>query len=103
MRVPSSPKWTAAAMLDYRMGDLDGWTPQLSGSCRHFSSQYGTLTSAPVLIPPYPWVDRGLRMTGARYDLSLYAKNLLDKRAFSFIGGPFTSTTPGETYVAGPP
>jgi iron complex outermembrane recepter protein len=33
-RLPSSPKWTAAAMLDYSMRDLDGWTPQLSASWR---------------------------------------------------------------------
>jgi outer membrane receptor for ferrienterochelin and colicin len=33
-RRPTSPKWTVAAMLDYRMRDLDGWTTHLSGSWR---------------------------------------------------------------------
>ena len=41
-------------------------------------------------------------MTKNRYELSLYAKNLFDKRAFN-NGGPTTNNTTGATYFSGPP
>jgi outer membrane receptor protein involved in Fe transport len=90
-RLPGSPKWTAAAMLDYRPPHWGEWTPQLSGTWRYVSTQYSTLSTFPPvgLIPAYSWVDLDVRMTSARYELSLYAKNLTDKRTYS-NGGPGT-------------
>lgn len=105
-KFPSSPKWTAAVMLDYRMRDLAGWMPQLSASWRYFSQQYTALsTTYPVaLIPAYSWVDLDLRMTRGRYDLSLYAKNLIDKRAFnSGSPGETITTRATSTWFSGPP
>jgi len=84
-RLPSSPKWTAAAMLDLRLRDLDHWTPQLSATWRYVSTTYNTLSTLPPvsLIPAYSWVSADLRMTRGRYELALYAKNLLDKRTYT--------------------
>jgi outer membrane receptor protein involved in Fe transport len=92
-RLPSSPKWTAAAMLDYRLRDLDHWTPQFSAAWRYVSSQYTTLSTAPPvgLVPAYSLVNVELRMTRDRYDVTLYAKNLFDKRTFN-SGGPLYGT-----------
>jgi len=83
-RLPS-PKWTAAATLDYRLGELHQWTPQFSTTWRYVSSQYTTLlTTPPVgLIPAYSLVNVELRMTRNRYEVALYAKNLFDKRTFN--------------------
>jgi len=84
-RLPSSPRWTAAAMLDFRLRDLDHWTPQLSVTWRYVSATFDTLSTTPPvsLIPAYSWVNADLRMTRGRYELALYAKNLLDKRTYT--------------------
>jgi outer membrane receptor protein involved in Fe transport len=88
-RLPASPKWTAAAMLDYRLRDLDQWTPQFSATWRYVSSQYTSLSTTPPvgLDPAYSLVNVELRMTRERYEVALYAKNLFDKRTFN-NGGP---------------
>lgn len=103
-RLPASPQWTAAATFDYRMRDLNQWTPHLSGSWRCIAAQYSGLSTTPPvgLIPAYSWVDADLRMTKGRYDVSLYAKNLLDKRAFN-DGGPGTNNTTRESSFGGVP
>jgi iron complex outermembrane recepter protein len=103
-RLPSSPRWMGAATFDYRMRDLNQWTPHVSGNWRYIAAQYSTLSTAPPVgvIPGYSWVDVQLRMTKGRYNLSLYAKNLFDKRAFS-SGGPFTDNTTGASYFGGVP
>jgi outer membrane receptor protein involved in Fe transport len=83
-RLPSSPKWTAAAMLDYRLRDLENWTPQFSVIWRYVSETYTGLSTPPPasLAPAYSWVNVDLRMTRGRYKVALYAKNLFDKRTF---------------------
>lgn len=104
-RLPLSPRWTAAAMFDYRLRDVGGWTPQLSGSWRYVAAQYSAPSTFPPpvgLVPAYSWTDVAFRLMKSRYELSLYAKNLFDKRAFN-NGGPTTNNTTGATYFAGPP
>jgi iron complex outermembrane receptor protein len=104
-RLPASPRWTAAATFDYRMPDLHEWTPHLSGSWRYIAAQYSSISTAPPpvgVIPGYAWVDVDLRMTQGRYDISIYAKNLLDKRAFN-SGGPGTDNTTGASSFGGVP
>jgi outer membrane receptor protein involved in Fe transport len=103
-RLPASPRWTAAATFDYRMPDLHQWTPHLSGNWRYIAAQYSSLSTTPQVgvIPGYSWVDVDLRMTKGRYDVSLYAKNFFDKRAFS-SGGPFTDNTTSISSFGGVP
>jgi iron complex outermembrane receptor protein len=103
-RLPASPRWTTAATFDCRMPDLNQWTPHLSGNWRYIAAQYSTLSTTPPVgvIPSYSWVDVDLRMTKGRYNVSLYAKNLFDKRAFS-SGGPFTDNTTGISSFGGVP
>ena len=88
-RLPASPKWTAAATLDYRLRELDHWTPQVGATWRHISSQYTVLSTTPPvgLVPAYSWVNVDLRITRSRYEFALYAKNLFDKRTYN-NGGP---------------
>ena len=103
-RLPASPRWTAAATFDYRMPDLNQWTPHLSGSWRYIAAQYsGLSTSPPVGVTPgYSWTDLDLRLTNGRYNVSLYVKNLFDKRAFGG-GGPFTDMRTGVSSFGGVP
>ncbi len=107
-RLPYSPKWTAAATIDYRMPDLNEWTPQLSGNWRYVGAWYTNPSTAPPVgvQPAYSWVDADFRMTRGRYIVALYAKNLLDKRAFDNGGpsGPHPATTdPPLPSFGGPP
>jgi outer membrane receptor protein involved in Fe transport len=90
-RLPSSPKWTTAATLGYRMRDLDHWTPDISATWRYVSEEYTTLSTPPPasLAPAYSWVNVDLRLARGRYELTLYAKNLFDKRTFNNgVAGP---------------
>jgi iron complex outermembrane recepter protein len=98
-RLPSSPKWTAAAMLDYRLRDFDHWTPQFSATWRYVSSTLNTFSTTPPvsLVPAYSWVNLDLRMTRGRYELALYAKNLLDKRTYT-NGGASGDPVGGFTF-----
>jgi outer membrane receptor protein involved in Fe transport len=84
-RLPSSPRWTAAAVFDYRLRNLYQWTPQFSATWRYVSAEYAGLSTPPPasLAPAYSWVNLNLRMTRGRYEVALYAKNLLDKRTFN--------------------
>jgi outer membrane receptor protein involved in Fe transport len=84
-RLPSSPRWTAAAMLDYRLRDVDHWTPQVSATWRYVASEYTGLSTPPPanLAPAYSWTNVDLRLTRGRYEVALYAKNLFDKRTFN--------------------
>jgi iron complex outermembrane recepter protein len=105
-RLPQSPKWTANATFDYRISSLNQWTPDLSVNWRYLAAQYSGLSTQPPvgLQPAYAWVDVDLGMTKGRFEVSLYAKNLLDKRAFN-NGGPFVANTAGPNAPAppGPP
>jgi outer membrane receptor protein involved in Fe transport len=100
-RLPSSPRWTAAAMLDYYLRALGRWTPQFSATWRYVSSQYTVLSTTPPvgLIPAYSLVNLDLRMTRGRYEVALYAKNLFDKRTFN-NGGAGTGPN-NEGFVFG--
>jgi outer membrane receptor protein involved in Fe transport len=86
------------------MKDLNQWTPQVSASWRYIAAQYSGLSTAhPVgLQPAYSWVDVDLRLTNGRYNVSLYAKNLFDRRAFN-SAGPFTDNTTGISSFGGVP
>ena len=84
-RLPSSPKWTAAATIDYRLRDVDHWTPQVSATWRYVASAYTGLSTPPPanVAPAYSWTNVDLRLTRGRYEVALYAKNLFDKRTFN--------------------
>jgi len=105
-RVGSSPRWTAGATFDCHLGHFDQWTSYLNGSWRYIAPQYSALsTQSPVgLTPGYSWTDINLGTTKGRYDIRLYAKNLLDKHAFN-NGNPYSATTagPGAPVPPGPP
>ena len=105
-RLGSVPKWTAGATFDCRLGHFEQWIPYFSGSWRYVASQYSELSSqSPVgLTPGYSWVDANFGVTKGRYDIRLYAKNLLDKQAFN-NGNPYWATTagPGAPVPPGPP
>jgi len=106
--MPQSPKWTAAATLDYRMPDFNQWTPRFSVRWRYIAAQYTSLTTVPPvsLQPAYSWIDVDLRINKGRYDVSLYAKNLLDRRAFNSSGptlGMSTLQAPPQPSIGGVP
>jgi iron complex outermembrane recepter protein len=103
-RLPASPRWTAAATFEYRMRDLNQWTPHLSGTWRYIAAQYSGLSTTPPVgvTPGYSWTDLDLRLTHGRYNISLYAKNLFDKRAFN-SAGPFTDNTTHASSFGGVP
>ena len=84
-RLPSSPRWTAATTLDCRLRELYPWSLEVYAAWRYISSEYNTLSSVPPvsLIPAYSWVTADLRITGSRYQVALYVKNLFDKRTFT--------------------
>ena len=86
------------------MRGLNQWTPHLSATWRYIAAQYSTLSTTPPLgvMRDYSWVDVDLRMVKGRYSVSLYAKNLLDKRAYN-SGGPFTDNTTGASSFEGVP
>jgi len=83
--MPTSPLWTASATADYRFGNLGQWTSDLSASWRYIDMMYTTISSVPPVgvIPGYSMFDLSLRLASPRYEISVYAKNLLDKRAYN--------------------
>ena len=84
-RMPSSPEWTASATADYRFGRLGRWTADLSASWRYTDMMYTTISSQPPVgvIPGYSLFDFNTKLATDRYEISVYAKNLLDKRAYN--------------------
>jgi outer membrane receptor protein involved in Fe transport len=106
-RLPGSPRWMAGTTLECHLGHFDRWNSYLSGSWRYIAPQYSALSTQPGIVglqPGYSWVDVNLGMTKGRYDISLYAKNLLDKHAFN-NSNPYAATTagPGAPVPPGPP
>jgi iron complex outermembrane receptor protein len=99
---PGLPVWTGAATIDYQLQNLPQWTPRLSGSWRYVDSEYNAISSqTPVgLIPGYSWVDLNLQLSKGRADLSVYVKNLFDKRAFN--GAIPHPDFAGHNYFFGP-
>jgi outer membrane receptor protein involved in Fe transport len=78
----------------------------LRGSKSHTDSaaQYSGLSTTPPVgvTPGYSWTDLDLRLTNGRYNVSLYAKNLFDKRVFN-SGGPFTDNRTRTSSFGGIP
>jgi outer membrane receptor protein involved in Fe transport len=101
-RAPTAPKWTAALKGEYQFPHIASWTPKLTGSWRYISSEYSAFSSAtPVgLIPGYSLFDMNLGLTSGRYDVALYARNLLNKRVYNFAL-PETNNTTGQTFISG--
>jgi iron complex outermembrane receptor protein len=93
------PLWTAAAITDYRLTDVARWTPRLSASWRYVDSEYNNIGPPNVLMPSYSWVDLNLQLSKGRADLSLYVKNLFDKRAFD--NGQVQPDNAGHNYFFG--
>jgi hypothetical protein len=102
IRMLTAPGWTGAANVDYELGDVRGWKTRLSGSWRYIDSQYSVISSQPPvgLLPSYSLVDLNLQCSAQRVNVSLYAKNLLEKRVFN-IANPTTDNTTGASYFHG--
>lgn len=83
--LPTAPKWTASGTLDYRFAPVQSWTPRLNGGVRYIDTQYTGISSlsSTAILPGYTLVDLNASVSNGRYDISLYAKNITDKRAFS--------------------
>jgi iron complex outermembrane receptor protein len=96
------PVWTAAATIDYRLHEVDHWTPHLEASWRYIGSSFANFSSQTPLdiIPSWSTLDLSLHLWKRRVDVSVYAKNLFDKRAYSFAFQAMNNTT-GATYFSG--
>ena len=84
-RLPTAPKWTASTTVDYRFTDVMGWTPRLYAGARYTGSEFTEVSnlSGAGEIPGYTLFDLNASVSNARYDVSLYGKNLSDRRAYS--------------------
>jgi len=97
------PVWTAAASVDYRLHDVAQWTPRFDASWRYTDScdPAGFSSQLPQgRIPSYSTVDLNLEVTRGRVTASLYARNLLDVRAYNF-GALSINNTTGAHYFSG--
>lgn len=84
-RLPTAPKWTASATVDYKLADIQGWTPRFYAGARYVGSEFTEVSNLNGAgeIPGYTLLDVSASVSNGRYDFSLYGKNLSDRRAYS--------------------
>jgi len=101
-RMPTSPMWTASATVDYRFSHLGQWSPSLAAGWRYIDRMYTTISSRPPVgvIPGYSLFDLSLQLANSCCEISLYAKNPLDKRAYNSAAVQ-TSTVTGANFFYG--
>jgi outer membrane receptor protein involved in Fe transport len=101
-RMPTAPRWTASAIVDYRLNRLGQWTGVLTAGWRYTDKMYTAISSMPPVgvIPGYSSFDLGLQLTNSRLEISLYAKNVLDKRAYNSAAVQ-TNTVTGAHFFYG--
>jgi outer membrane receptor protein involved in Fe transport len=100
-RMPTAPKWTAALRSDYTFDKLGNWTPSANGSWRYIASEYSSFSSSPPVgvVPGYSLVDLNAALTNGRVMVEIYARNVLDKRAYNFASP--TSNYLNQSYFSG--
>jgi outer membrane receptor protein involved in Fe transport len=105
-RLPNIPKTTIALTADYEGPESGGWSPFLNGTLRYVgdrTSSYNQSASRPQLrLDEYLLADARVGLVNDAIRLTLYAKNIADKRAELFAqtsaGIPRVTITQPRTF-----
>lgn len=84
-RLPTAPRWTASGIVNYRFANFRDWEPRLNAAVRYVDAQYNTVSTfnSAAILPPYTLADLNLSFSNGPWQVSLYADNVADRRAFS--------------------
>lgn len=87
-RMPYVPRFSGAATIRYQTDVADGWKLHFDGGLRRVGASYNTLQSSPTAVraKPYELLDVSAALVGDRWTVRIYAKNLLDTRAYTAPG-----------------
>lgn len=87
-RMPYVPRFSGAATIRYQTDVADGWKLHFDGGLRRVGASYNTLQSSPTAVRarPHELVDVSTALVGDRWTVRIYAKNLMDTRAYTAPG-----------------
>jgi iron complex outermembrane recepter protein len=83
-RLPLSPRWSAAAGASYDRPIVDGWTGHAAARVRYVGDRYSEVESSPTstLLKAYTATDLQLGASSDRWTVSLFARNIFDRRGY---------------------
>ena len=83
-RLPSVPRWSAAATARYSWSVFGNWTAQAGLGYRYVGDTVSAASSSAAVVrtPSYQSLDLDARLTNANWTLSLFAKNVTDERGY---------------------
>ncbi|WP_208417769.1 TonB-dependent receptor [Sphingopyxis panaciterrae] len=83
--LPNSPKWSGSLALDYRTPVSGDWTAVVGATAKFVGQRHTALLSSLVnpdyLLPGYALFDARAGFESDHVDISLFVRNLTDKRA----------------------
>lgn len=83
--LPNSPKWSGSLALDYRTPVSGEWQAVVGATAKFVGQRHATLRSSILqpdyLIPKYALFDLRAGVESDHVDISLFVRNLTDKRA----------------------
>jgi len=97
-RLPSIPKWSGSATVDYSWPISANWTGRVGGGVRYVGSSLSQLDHSPAALPQdsYTALDLNGDISNERWTFRLFVKNLTDKRVYTNLT-PLTNAATGET------
>jgi outer membrane receptor protein involved in Fe transport len=86
-RLPFVPRWAHSASAQYDWPIADGWTAQLGTTINYVGKRVSNYTNRALKqIPDYTTVNLNAGIEHGGWSLSVYAKNLTDKRGITALG-----------------
>ena len=95
-RVPNVPRWTYSVAGDYRRqvnGEWDFFSRAVWQHVGETAVEFGSVSGDDV--PEYDIVNAQIGLSSERYEISLFARNLLDELAILQVDRSVTTTVPG--------
>jgi iron complex outermembrane recepter protein len=99
-RLPEVPEWAGSATIDYEFPVAQSWTGRLGAGYRYVDERFSTFPAGATprsRFDRYDLVDASAAIENERWTVRLFARNLLDERAYingSGLGNYFTIIPP---------
>lgn len=102
-RLPYVPRWAGSITADYKTPVSGDWNAVLGGSINYTGKEVSDYSQRfPKPVDAYTTINVRAGLESSRWSLSLYAKNLTDRRGVLIytMQGLAPSSTPGAPYSA---
>jgi outer membrane receptor protein involved in Fe transport len=86
VQLPNVPKWSGSLTADYSWAVSNGWTADVGAGWRYIGKKNSSVVSTSLpnfVLKSYNVLDLNASVSNDRWTVRLYARNLMDERAYT--------------------